>query len=147
MAIIKAVEKEIKSHDYVYSSLSYVLSPENKNGAEKCFQSTVLNCFGNGADDFARQFQIVRDSFNKDKNILAHHYIQSFSPNEKISPALAHQIGVELARKVATGFQVVVATHIDREHLHNHIIISVCFFLPQSLEILINSRVSGQKMV
>ena len=124
MAIVKAVEKEIKSHDYVYSSLSYVLSPENKNGDEKCFQSTVLNCFGNGADDFARQFQIVRYSFNKDKNILAHHYIQSFSPNEKISPALAHQIGVELARKVATGFQTVVATHIDREHLHNHIIIN-----------------------
>ena len=124
MAIVKAVEKEIKSHDYVYSSLSYVLSPENKNGDEKCFRSTVLNCFGNGADDFARQFQIVRDSFNKDKNILAHHYIQSFSPNEKISPALAHQIGVELARKVTTGFQVVVATHIDREHLHNHIIIN-----------------------
>ena len=124
MAIVKAVEKEIKSHEYVYSSLSYILSPENKNGDEKCFQSTTLNCFGSGADDFARQFQIVRDSFNKDKNILAHHYIQSFSPNEKISPALAHQIGVELARKVATGFQAVVATHIDREHLHNHIIIN-----------------------
>ena len=46
MAIVKAVEKEIKSHEYVYSSLSYILSPENKNGDEKCFQSTTLNCFG-----------------------------------------------------------------------------------------------------
>ena len=67
---------------------------------------------------------MVRDAFNKDKNILAHHYIQSFSPNEKISPALAHKIGVELAQKVATGFQVVIATHVDREHIHNHIIIN-----------------------
>ena len=124
MAIVKAVEKEIKSHEYVYSSLSYILSPENKNGDEKCFQSTTLNCFGNGADDFSKQFFMVRDAFNKDKNILAHHYIQSFSPNEKISPALAHKIGVELAQKVATGFQVVVATHVDREHIHNHIIIN-----------------------
>ena len=124
MAIVKAVEKEIKSHEYVYSSLSYILSPENKNGDEKCFQSTTLNCFGSGADDFAKQFFIVRDAFNKDKNILAHHYIQSFSPNEKISPALAHKIGVELAQKAATGFQVVIATHVDREHIHNHIIIN-----------------------
>ena len=124
MAIVKAVEKEIKSHEYVYSSLSYILSPENKNGDEKCFQSTTLNCFGSGADDFSKQFFIVRDAFNKDKNILAHHYIQSFSPNEKISPTLAHKIGVELAQKVATGFQVVVATHVDREHIHNHIIIN-----------------------
>ena len=124
MAIVKAVEKEIKSHEYVYSSLSYILSPENKNGDEKCFQSTTLNCFGNGADDFSKQLLMVRDAFNKDKNILAHHYIQSFSPNEKISPALAHKIGVELAQKVATGFQVVIATHVDREHIHNHIIIN-----------------------
>ena len=124
MAIVKAVEKEIKSHEYVYSSLSYILSPENKSGDEKCFQSTTLNCFGSGADDFSKQFFIVRDAFNKDKNILAHHYIQSFSPNEKISPALAHKIGVELAQKVATGFQVVIATHVDREHIHNHIIIN-----------------------
>ena len=124
MAIVKAVEKEIKSHEYVYSSLSYILSPENKNGDEKCFQSTTLNCFGSGADDFSKQFFMVRDAFNKDKNILAHHYIQSFSPNEKISPALAHKIGVELAQKVATGFQVVIATHVDREHIHNHIIIN-----------------------
>lgn len=124
MAIVKAVEKEIKSHEYVYSSLSYILSPENKNGDEKCFQSTTMNCFGSGADDFSKQFFMVRDAFNKDKNILAHHYIQSFSPNEKISPTLAHKIGVELAQKVATGFQVVVATHVDREHIHNHIIIN-----------------------
>ena len=124
MAIVKAVEKEIKSHEYVYSSLSYILSPENKNGDEKCFQSTTLNCFGSSADDFSKQFFMVRDAFNKDKNILAHHYIQSFSPNEKISPALAHKIGVELAQKVATGFQVVIATHVDREHIHNHIIIN-----------------------
>ena len=90
MAIVKAVEKEIKSHEYVYSSLSYILSPENKNGDEKCFQSTTLNCFGNGADDFSKQFFMVRDAFNKDKNILAHHYIQSFSPSLRMKKSLLH---------------------------------------------------------
>ena len=81
MAIVKAVEKEIKSHEYVYSSLSYILSPENKNGDEKCFQSTTLNCFGSGADDFSKQFFMVRDAFNKDSNSCgqgaytqSHHY-------------------------------------------------------------------------
>lgn len=124
MAICKEVKKSIKAHQYVYDSMSYVLSPENKNGDEKCFQATCLNCENDGVDSLAQQFYTTRLMYNKDDKILAHHYVQSFSPNENITPELAHQIGVELAEKIAPGFQVIVSTHIDKDHIHNHIIIN-----------------------
>lgn len=124
MAAVKEIEKAIKSHQYVQDSIAYILSPENRNGDEKCFMSTCIDCNNNGAEGLAQQFQAVRFAFRKDKNILAHHYVQSFSPNEKVTPNLAHQIGVELVKKVAPGFQVIIATHIDKDHIHNHILIN-----------------------
>ncbi len=124
MAIVKAIKKPIQAHQYVFDSIAYILSPENRNGDEKCFQATCLNCENNGADSLAKQFYVVRKAFNKDSKILSHHYVQSFSPNEKITPELAHKIGVELAQKVAPGFQVIVSTHIDKDHIHNHFIIN-----------------------
>lgn len=124
MAICKEVEKKIKSHQYVYDSIAYALSPENSDGDEKCFQATCLNCDNNGADSLSEQFYAVRKIFDKDNKILTHHYVQSFSPNENITPELAHKIGVELAQKIAPGFQVIVSTHIDKDHIHNHFLIN-----------------------
>ena len=124
MAAVKEIEKAIKSHQYVHDSIAYVFSPENRNGDEKCCMSTCINCNNNGADGLSLQFRAVRFAFDKDDKILSHHYVQSFSPNEKITPELAHKIGVELAERVAPGFQVIVATHIDKDHLHTHFIIN-----------------------
>lgn len=124
MAAVKEIEKSIKSHQYVSDSIAYVLSPENRNGDEKCFKATCLNCANNGAEGLSKQFYETRRWANKDSGVLAHHYVQSFSPNEHITPELAHQIGVELAQKIAPGFQAIVSTHVDKDHIHNHIIIN-----------------------
>ena len=124
MATVKEIEKAIKAHQYVSDSIAYILSPENRNGDEKCFQSTCLNCANDSVEGLVQQFYVVRMAYNKNDNILSHHYVQSFSPNEKVTLEIAHQIGVELAEKVAPGFQVIVSTHVDKDHLHNHIIIN-----------------------
>ncbi len=124
MAVVEPIQKPIKAHQYVYDSIAYVLAPENRNGDEKCFRASFLNCVNDGADSLSKQFYETRRAFNKDDKILAHHYVQSFSPNENINPELAHQIGVELAEKIAPGFQVIVSTHIDKDHIHNHFIIN-----------------------
>ena len=123
MAIVKE-KKSIKAQKYVNDSIAYILLPKDKSGKEKCFKFTCINCEGNEVDTLSKQFRFVRKAFDKDNNILAHHYVQSFSPNEKITPELAHQIGIELSKNVATGFQVIVSTHIDKDHIHNHIIIN-----------------------
>ena len=122
MAVVEPVRKPIKAHQYVTDSIAYVLSPENRNGDEKCFKATCLNCADNGSEGLSKQFYETRRWANKDSGVLAHHYVQSFSPNEKVTPELAHQIGVELAQKIAPGFQVIVSTHVDKDHIHNHMI-------------------------
>ena len=85
MATVKEVKNPIKSHQYVSDSIAYILSPENRDGDEKCFQASFLNCFNTGLAGLSQQFCEIRKVFRKDSDILAHHYIQSFSPNEKIS--------------------------------------------------------------
>ncbi|MDE7399418.1 MAG: relaxase/mobilization nuclease domain-containing protein [Oscillospiraceae bacterium] len=53
------------------------------------------------------------------------HYIQSFYPKDNISPELAHQIARTFARKAfGDNCQVVIATHVDKQHVHSHIIIN-----------------------
>ena len=57
---------------------------------------------------------ITEDESQKEK-IKLHHYVQSFSPDEKLSPEEAHQIGLEWAKKVfGDKYQVLVTTHIDK---------------------------------
>ena len=57
--------------------------------------------------------------------VKAIHYIQSFDPKDNISPELAHRIGRTFARKAfGDNCQVLIATHLDKGHLHNHIIIN-----------------------
>ena len=124
MAIVKEVEKKITSHQYAYDTIAYVLSPENKHGDEKCFRATCLNCINDGVESLSKQFYVTRKAFNKDDKILSHHYVQSFSPNENVTPELAHQIAVELMKKVAPNYQVIISTHVDKDHIHNHIIIN-----------------------
>lgn len=59
--------------------------------------------------------------------IVMHHYVQSFSPDEKITPEEANAIGVEWAKKVfGNDFQFIVSTHVDKDHIHNHF--AVCPF-------------------
>ncbi len=76
----------------------------------------------------AYEFDLIKKDANKQgatqalKGYLAFHLIQSFEPGE-VDYETAHKIGIELADKVLKGnYQYVVATHIDRGHVHNHII-------------------------
>lgn len=62
-------------------------------------------------------------------SVLAHHFIQSFDPQEQVSPELAHQIGEQLAQRITKGaFEFVVATHVDKDHVHNHIMVNATSF-------------------
>jgi hypothetical protein len=56
-----------------------------------------------------------------------YHFVQSFKPEEKVSPTEVHAIGLELAKSFGNR-EVLVATHIDRDHLHNHFVVSAYDF-------------------
>ena len=61
-----------------------------------------------------------------EKDVLAHHFVESFDPVHGVTPEEAHKIGVELAEKQfgSLGFDYIVATHVDKHHIHNHILVN-----------------------
>ena len=69
-----------------------------------------------------KEFELTKQQFNSRTKTLAHHLIQSFVP-EEVSFEEAHQVGIELCEKIlGDKYEYVLATHIDKDHIHNHII-------------------------
>lgn len=73
---------------------------------------------------------MMRDNKNsmagiKENTTLARHIIQSFDPKDNIEPDIAHNLGLEFAQRLSENeaYKYVIATHVDRAHVHNHIII------------------------
>jgi len=92
---------------------------------EQRFVSGV-NCIPEIARD---QMMMVKRQFGKEGGIAAFHGYQSFAPGE-VTPEQAHEIGVVLAKKLwGDRFQVVVATHLDKEHIHNHFVLNSVSFV------------------
>ena len=89
-----------------------------------CEKKATLKNGYNCDHEYAKsQFKATRELFGKNNGIQAHHVIQSFKPGE-IDPRQANEIGLELADKIAKGHEVMVYTHTDREHIHNHIVVN-----------------------
>lgn len=92
---------------------------------QKCYIKG-LNCSEENARD---NMMAVKKRYGKVDGILAFHGYQSFAPGE-VTPQLAHDIGIELASRMwADRFQVIVATHLDKEHIHNHFVINSVSFV------------------
>jgi hypothetical protein len=70
------------------------------------------------------QMIATKKEFEKEGGIVAFHGYQSFAPGE-VAPETAHEIGVELARRLwGKRYQVLVATHLDKGHVHNHFVLN-----------------------
>jgi len=69
------------------------------------------------------EFQFLLDRARAGGNTIGRHLIQSFSPEDKITPQKAHELGQKLAAKILAGqYAYVLATHLDRDHIHNHFV-------------------------
>lgn len=85
-----------------------------------------VNCIPEIARD---EMLLVKRQFGKEGGIIAFHAYQSFAP-EEVTPEQAHDIGVELARRLwGERFQVIVATHLDKQHIHNHFVLNSVSFV------------------
>ncbi len=75
------------------------------------------------------QMQRTKRQFQKTEGIVAFHGYQAFAPGEA-TPEIAHAIGVKLAQELwGERFEVVVSTHLDKEHLHNHFVLNSVSFM------------------
>lgn len=106
-------------------SVDYVENPEKTNNSELI---TSYECDPVTANaEFLlskRQYENITGRSQGDKNIIAYHLRQSFKPGE-ITPELANKIGYDLAMSFTKGKHAfIVATHVDKSHVHSHIIIN-----------------------
>lgn len=111
-------EDALKSvHDYA----------TNPDKTEKSYYVTGINCDpNNSVTEFMR---IQREWGKHGEGVVAHHGWQSFPSGYKISPQEAHDFCVDwLKRELGDRFQIVVTTHLDREHIHSHFIINAVSF-------------------
>ncbi len=100
----------------VNKAVDYICNPDKTN------ESILISSFGCSPKTASYDFKFALSKTSQSDPNKAYHLIQSFLPSE-VSYNEAHQIGLELADKVLEGkYSYVVATHIDRGHVHNHII-------------------------
>lgn len=71
-----------------------------------------------------KSFLATKNLYRKASGTFFYQYVQSFSPKEEVTPAEAHKIAQELAERFFPGCEVLVATHMDAEHLHSHLIVN-----------------------
>jgi len=71
----------------------------------------------------AEEFRFTKRQFHKEDGRTYYHIIQSFSPDDHITPQTAHEIGLRFA-EYFPGYQIVVATHRNTDHIHNHIVMN-----------------------
>ena len=118
---------EIKENSYHYNGLEQAISyTTNDLKTEKQLYVTGLNC--NLATAY-KEMMITKKGFDKTDGILAYHAYQSFAPGE-VDAETAHQIGIELAQAMwGDQFEVLVSTHLDKAHYHNHFIINSVSFI------------------
>lgn len=69
------------------------------------------------------EFAEVKKSFGKTDGRTYYHMIQSFSPDDRITPEQAHEVGLQMA-ELFDGYQVLVVTHTNKAHTHNHLVIN-----------------------
>lgn len=116
----------------VQKSLAYILNPDK---TEQLLYTASLNCMTDAANAYlnmkavyelysGRSFDEPLPQTGKGR-VKVIHYIQSFSPDENITPEQAHRIAKAFVRKTfGDECQAVIATHTDRHHLHTHIILN-----------------------
>lgn len=84
-----------------------------------------INCDGENA---FKEFMATKKSYGKTDGMNFYQYVQSFSPEENITPEQAHDVALEFAEKAWTGYEVLVATHCDAQHIHSHFVINSVSF-------------------
>ena len=119
MAVTKI--KPIKST--LKKALDYICN------SDKTDEKILISSYGCSYETADIEFDFTISRAMQKGNNLAHHLIQSFDPGE-VTAAKAHEIGVQLADTVTKGqYEYVLATHIDRGHVHNHLIFCAVNFI------------------
>lgn len=119
MAIFAAIPERTQTATAMKRVLDYVVQDKKIN-----LDGVKLVSGQHCVPEFAYQeFMATKNDYGKGNGVFFKQYVQSFKPNCCATPEMIHQIGIETA-KAFEGFEVVIATHIDRDHWHNHFVVN-----------------------
>ena len=117
MAVIKRIASKATPRKIVSYLTQEEKTEEKLIGGKDCDPDNVVN-----------DFNMTQELYGKTGGVKYHHIIQSFSPEDNITPEKAHEIGKELAESQFKGFEVFVVTHKDKDHIHNHLVVNSVSF-------------------
>lgn len=118
-----AVTKTHPIKSTLKAAIDYILNPEKTDG------KLLASSFGCGLETADIEFAWTREAAGDRGTHLGRHLIQSFAVGET-TPEEAHKIGMELAGAVLGGkYEFVLTTHVDKDHLHNHLIFNAVSFV------------------
>ena len=117
-----AVTKTHPIKSTLKAAIDYICNPEKTDG------KLLVSSYGCAAETADIEFAWTRrHAIDKGTN-LGRHLIQAFEPGE-VSPEKAHEIGMQLAKEILGGkYEFVLTTHIDKDHVHNHLIFNAVSF-------------------
>ncbi|MBR6617197.1 MAG: relaxase/mobilization nuclease domain-containing protein [Oscillospiraceae bacterium] len=124
MPIIHFINSKTQTAGGMKNVIAYVTRTEKTESEDKQYV-TALNCSAPTAHD---EILATKNAYHKNSGRMYYHLVQSFPKGDDIPPELTHRIAVELAEKAFGKYECVVATHIDREHIHSHIVFNSVSF-------------------
>ncbi|WP_394530705.1 relaxase/mobilization nuclease domain-containing protein (plasmid) [Lactococcus lactis subsp. lactis] len=108
------------------SALKYITDPQKTNNGE-LVSGQNINIPSNAYDEMllTREMAILAGNQPKENERFGFHFVQSFSPEDNLTPEQVHEIGLKTMKAyLGESAEFVIATHTDKEHLHNHIILN-----------------------
>jgi len=124
MPIMHFINSKTQTAGGMKNVLAYVTRTEKTQSEDKQYV-TALNC--NTATAY-EEMLATKNAYHKSSGRMYYHLVQSFPKGDDTPPELAHRIAVELAERAFGKYERVVATHIDREHIHTHIVFNSVSF-------------------
>lgn len=116
MAVTKILSKSMR----IDKLIRYVSNPD------KTDEQTLVSAVNCEVKTAAKAWKATKEMFGKTDGVQAYHIIQSFDIGE-VTPQIAHEIGFKFCDEFLEGYEYILATHVDKHHIHNHAIFnSVC---------------------
>lgn len=120
MATFTAIRNKKQTVGAMLGVLSYVMQ-QRKTMLDGVWLVTGSNCVPQSS---YLEMTTTKQHFKKTSGRQFYHFVQSFSELDDLTPQEANAIGLELAQKAFPGYEVVIATHIDTSHIHNHLVVN-----------------------
>ena len=124
MATFTAIKNRGGGSGALGGVLHYVQQEEKTTWEDRRLVSG-WNCTARSAYD---EMRLTKERFDKTDGRQYYHFVQSFDKQDDLSPQEVHAMGLELAQREFPNFEVLVATHIDTGHLHNHLVVNSVSF-------------------